>query len=127
MSHAWVVPLEGQLDLLLHWLEPLLDRPGLSPVAAPHIVVAEGAGETPPELEPFDALVGPVRIASEGVVADVIPVDPFLALRERIGATGDYAPHVVLARSDGTHAYEPIEAIASEAVRVDTLALVELS
>jgi len=33
----------------------------------------------------------------------------------------------VLAWSDGTHAYEPIEAIASEAVRVDTLALVELS
>jgi hypothetical protein len=123
---AWVVPLDGQLDLLLRWLEPILTRPGLIPVAAPHIVLGEAGAETV-ELEPFDALVGPVRMAPEGVVADVIPVEPFRALRERLGATGDYAPQVVFARSDGTHAYQPIEAVASEAVYVDTLTLVELS
>ena len=126
MSHAWVVPLEGQLDLLLHWLEPLLDRPGLSPVDAPHIVVGEGAGETPPELEPFDALVGPVRIASEGVVADVIPVEPFLELRARLGAEGAFTPQVVFAHADGTHELDPIEAVASDAVTVDTLTLLDL-
>ena len=43
----------------------------------------------------------------------MIPVEPFLALRAQIGARGDFAPHVVLARADGTHAYEPIEAVAS--------------
>jgi hypothetical protein len=123
----WVAPVGAQLDLLVRWLEPVLTRRGLTPVPVEELVIELGEAEAAAPFEPFDALVGPVRIASEGVVADVIPVEPFLALRERIGATGDYAPHVVLAWSDGTHAYEPIEAIASEAVRVDTLALVELS
>ena len=128
MTSTWVVPLEGQLDLLLRWLEPILHRPGLTPVPSPHIVVGAAAGGTAaaPAFEPFDALVGPVRIAPEGVLADVIPAEPFLALRALVGTSGDYAPQVVLARSDGTHAYEPIEAVASEAVYVDTLTLADL-
>jgi hypothetical protein len=65
-----------------------------------------------------------VQFAAEGVVAEVIPAEPFLALRARIGAHGDYAPRVVFARADGTREYEPIEAVASEAVLVDSLILV---
>jgi hypothetical protein len=122
MSGTLVAPLGGQLDLLVQWLEPILARPGLVREPAFQIVVGDAAG--PVELEPFDALVGPVQISADGVVAPVIPVEPFLALRARIGAQGDYAPHVVLARADGTHAYEPIEAVASEAVLIDSLILV---
>jgi hypothetical protein len=122
MSGTLVAPLGGQLDLLVQWLEPILARPGLVREPAFQIVVGEAAGAV--ELEPFDALVGPVQISAEGVVAPVIPVEPFLALRAQIGAAGDYAPHVVLARADGTHMYDPIEAVASEAVLIDSLILV---
>jgi hypothetical protein len=125
MSGVLVAPLGGQLDLLVQWLEPILARPGLVREPAFQIVVGETAGDPGAiELEPFDALVGPVQISAEGVVAPVIPVEPFLALRAQIGAHGDYAPRVVLARTDGTHAYEPIEAVASEAVLIDSLILV---
>jgi hypothetical protein len=125
VSGIWVAPLGGQLDLLVQWLEPILRRPGLVREPAFQIVVGEGAGDAGAiELEPFDALVGPVQISPEGVVAPVIPVEPFFALREQIGARGDYAPRVVLARADGTHAYEPIEAVASEAVLIGSLILV---
>ena len=124
---AWVVPLGAQLDLLLRWLEPILERPGLTRERDLQIVLAEAGDDAAPmEIEPFDALVGPVRIANEGVVADVIPVEPFLALRRRTGASGDFTPQVVLARTDGSHAYEPIEAVASEAVYVVAVELVEL-
>jgi hypothetical protein len=125
MSGTWVVPLGGQLDLLVQWLEPILRRPGLVREPAFQIVVGDAAGAPGAiEFEPFDALVGPVQFGAEGVVAEVIPVEPFAALRTRIGAQGDYAPRVVFARTDGTREYEPIEAVASEAVLVDSLILV---
>ena len=128
MSWAWVVPLGGQLDLLAGWLEPLLDRPGLVPVPAErlHIVVAAASSGEPPELEPFDALVGPVRVDATGVLADVIPVEPFLELRARLGAEGTFVPQVVFARADGTRTFDPIEAVASEAVYVGTLTRLDL-
>jgi hypothetical protein len=128
LTRAWVVPLGGQLDLLVRWLEPILDRPGLTRESVLRIVVAqvgEDAGEL--ELDPFDALVGPVRIAEEGIVADVIPVEPFLELRRRAGATGAFTPRVVLARADGSRTYDPIEAVASEGIYVDAVELVDLS
>ncbi len=125
MSGVWVAPLGSQLDLLVQWLEPILARPGLVREPAFQIVVGQAAGDPGTiELEPFDALVGPVQFAAEGVVAEVIPVEPFLALRAQIGADGEYAPRVVFARADGTHDYEPIEAVASEAVFIDSLILV---
>jgi hypothetical protein len=125
MSGTWVAPLGGQLDLLVQWLEPILRRPGLVREPAFQIVVGDAAGDPATiEFEPFDVLVGPVQFAAEGVVAEVIPIEPFLALRARIGAEGGYAPHVVLARADGTREYEPIEAVASEAVLVESLILV---
>jgi hypothetical protein len=128
MTRVWVVPLGAQLDLLARWLEPILDRPGLRRESELRIVVAE-AGESAGgvQLEPFDALVGPVRIADDGVVADVIPVEPFLELRRQAGATGEFAPRVVFARADGSQTYEQIEAVASEAIYVDAVELVDLS
>jgi hypothetical protein len=128
MTPAWVVPLGGQLDLLAHWLEPIVARPGLVPVPAEqlHVVVAPGSSGEPPEVEPFDALVGPVRVDATGVVADVIPVEPFLELRARLGAEGAFTPRVVFAHADGTHELDPIEAVASDAVTVDTLTLLDL-
>ena len=125
MTRSWIVPLGGQLDLLVLWLEPIVARPGLVPVPPEelHIVVAPATSTEPPELEPFDALVGPVRVDATGVVADVIPVEPFVALRARLGANGDFAPQVVFARADGTHELEPIEAVASEAVLVGAVTL----
>jgi hypothetical protein len=127
VSGTWVAPLGRQLDLLVQWLEPILARPGLVREPTFQIVVGEAATGGPGaiELEPFDALVGPVQFAVEGVVANVIPVEPFLALRAQIGAEGEYAPRVVFARTDGTQDYEPIEAVASEAVLVDSLILVQ--
>lgn len=131
MSLAWVVPLGGQLDLLSRWLEPIVDRPGLAPVAMEELRIvlcdAGPAHDEHIEFEPFDALVGPVRVDADGVVAGVIPLEPFLALRTLVGADNEYEPRVVFATSDGTHAYDPIEAVASEAVYVRELALVELS
>jgi hypothetical protein len=125
VSRTWVAPLGAQLDLLVQWLEPILARPGLVREPAFQVVVGEAAGDSGPiEFVPFYALVGPVQIAREGVVAGVIPTEPFLHLRTLIGADGDYAPRVVFARADGTHEYEPIEAVASEAVYIDTLTLV---
>ncbi len=64
-----------------------------------------------PTFEPFDALVGPVRAAPEGIVADVIPLEAFEAIVP--GAR----PHVVFARG----AAEPLEFVASEAVVVESV------
>ena len=70
MSDARVVaPLDGQLDLLVQ-----LARADPRPAGArracrrSQIVVGEGGGRhgAAIEFEPFDALVGPVRIAAEG-------------------------------------------------------------
>jgi hypothetical protein len=125
---AWVVPLGGQLDLLAHWLEPIVRRPGLVAVPAErlHVVVGSAATSEPPELEPFDALVGPVRVEPGGVLADVIPVEPFLELRELLGISGPFEPQVVFAHADGTRALEPLEAVASEAVLVRAVTLLDL-
>jgi hypothetical protein len=111
----WVAPIGAQLDLLVRWLEPVLTRSGLTPVPPDELVIDVGEGERAEPFEPFDALVGPVRMEADGVVADVIPVEAFDAVVR--GAT----PHVVFARSDGSVQYEPFEFVASEAVLVTTV------
>jgi hypothetical protein len=111
----WIAPIGDQMQLLVDWLEPVLTRPGLMPVPREELCIDIGEGDTAEQFEPFDALVGPVRMAPEGVVADVIPVDAFDAVVR--GAT----PLVVFARSDGSIEYEPLEFVASEAVIVTTV------
>jgi hypothetical protein len=111
----WVAPVGAQLDLLVRWLEPVLTRRGLTPVPVEELVIELGEAEAAAPFEPFDALVGPVRMERNGVVADVIPVDAFAAVVP--GAT----PQVVFARSDGSVSYEPFEFVASEAVVVTTV------
>jgi hypothetical protein len=91
------------------------------PAAELRIELGESDRADAPSFEPFDALVGPVRIDESGVVAGVIPEERFAELRALLDVRGAGAPLVVFARSDGTHAYEPIEAIASEAVVVTTV------
>ena len=108
----WVAPVGGQLRFLVDWLEPVLTRPGLEPVPVERLAIELGEADGVPEFEPFDALVGPVRAAPEGIVADVIPVEPFEALVP--GAR----PLVVFARGEEP---EPLEFVASEAVRVTTV------
>jgi len=120
---TWVAPVGDQLGLLVLWLGPILERPGLEavPQDALHVVVGDSTLDEAPAFEPFDALVGPVRIESDGVLADVQPVAPFLALREQLGASGDYAPRVVFAHADGTTELDALEAVASEAIVVSTI------
>jgi hypothetical protein len=127
VTRVWIAPLGGQLILLAQWLEPIVSRPGLVPVPAGalHIVVGAAQAAEPPVFEPFDALVGPVRVDEQEIVADVIPVEPFLELRQRLGLDDTYAPRVVFARGDGSAALEQIEAIASDAVSISTLTLAE--
>jgi hypothetical protein len=108
----WVAPVGEQLRFLVDWLEPVLSRPGLTPVAVEELCIELGEADAVPEFEPFDALVGPVRAGREGIVADVIPVEAFEALVP--GAQ----PLVVFAR--GTEP-EPLEFVASEAVIVSTV------
>jgi hypothetical protein len=130
MKRVWVVPLGEQLELLVSWLQPMLRRPGLTAAEELRIVVANASVDEEREtvaFEPFDALVGPVRFAEAGVVADVIPLEPFEELRSRIGAAGAFRPQVVFATADGTQSYEQIEAIASEAIYVDRVAVVDLT
>jgi hypothetical protein len=111
----WVAPVGDQLRLLVDWLEPVLSRPGLTPVPLADICIEIGESETIAPFEPFDALVGPVRMEPGGVVADVIPQEQFAALVP--GAT----PVVVFARTDGSVRYEPFEFVASEAVIVSAV------
>ena len=119
----WIAPVGEQLELLVSWLEPILERPGLSavPLEELHIALGESAASVAPAFEPFSALVGPVRIDADGVVADVIPVEPFLELRDALKLAGEFAPRVVFARAETGREYEPLEAIASESVVVSTL------
>jgi hypothetical protein len=109
---CWVAPVGAQLQFLVDWLEPILTRPGLTPVPVDDLCIELGEADAVPEFEPFDALVGPVRAAPQGIVADVIPVELFEAIVP--GAR----PHVVFAR--GAHA-EELEFVASEAVIVSTV------
>ena len=105
----WVAPVGAQLEFLANWLEPILSRPGLTPVPVDELCIELGEGDAANAFEPFDALVGPVRAAPEGIVADVIPVERFQAILP--GAT----PLVVFAR--GNHP-EELEFVANEAVHV---------
>ena len=107
----WVAPVGAQLAFLVDWLEPILTRPGLTPVPVDELCIELGEAENIPAFEPFDALVGPVRAAPEGIVADVIPVDAFEAIVP--GAR----PHVVFARGQA----DELEFVASEAVLVETV------
>jgi hypothetical protein len=111
----WIAPVGSQLELLVRWLEPVLSRQGLTPVPPAELCIELGEGDAAAPFEPFAALVGPVRIAPEGIVADVIPVESFTAIVP--GAE----PKVVFARSDGTAAQEPLEFVASEAVIVSAV------
>jgi hypothetical protein len=104
----WVAPVGEQLRFLVDWLEPILTRPGLEPVPVEQLCIELGEGDAPRPFEPFDALVGPVRAAPEGIVADVIPIEAFEAILP--GAR----PLVVFARG----ATEELEFVASEAVLV---------
>jgi hypothetical protein len=105
----WVAPVGDQLAFLVDWLEPILTRPGLEPVPVAELCIELGEGDAVQPFEPFDALVGPVRAAPEGIVADVIPLDAFEAILP--GAR----PLVVFAR--GTQP-EELEFVANEAVVV---------
>ena len=108
----WVAPVGEQLRFLVDWLDPVLSRPGLTRVPVDELCIELGAADAVPEFEPFDALVGPVRAAPEGIVADVIPVEAFQAILP--GAR----PIVVFARGDDA---QPLEFVASEAVIVSTV------
>ena len=107
--NVWVAPVGEQLRFLADWLEPILTRPGLTPVPIDELCIELGEADAVAEFEAFDALVGPVRAGTEGIVADVIPLEPFEALVP--GAR----PLVVFARGPEP---EPVEFVASEAVVV---------
>ena len=109
MTQRWVAPLGAQLEFLVDWLEPILTRPGLTPVPVEELCIELGEGDAPSPFEPFDALVGPVRAAPEGIVADVIPVERFVAILP--GAQ----PIVVFARGAQP---DELEFVANEAVVV---------
>jgi hypothetical protein len=108
----WVAPVGEQLRFLVDWLEPILSRPGLEPVPVEELCIELGEADAIVEFEPFDALVGPVRAAADGIVADVIPVGPFEELVP--GAR----PFVVFARGTDPG---PLEFVASEAVIVSAV------
>jgi hypothetical protein len=108
----WVAPVGAQLEFLVNWLEPVLSRPGLTPVPLAELCIEVGEADSVGAFEPFDALVGPVRAAPDGIVADVIPVEAFDEIVP--GAT----PVVVFARGPQQ---EEIEFVASEAVVVTEL------
>jgi hypothetical protein len=112
---TWVAPIGDQLRLLVDWLAPIFERPGLTAVPLEELRIELGEADAIGPFEPFDALVGPVRMEAEGIVADVIPVEAFDAVVP--GAT----PRVVFARADGSVAYEPFEFVASEAVLISTV------
>ena len=108
----WVAPVGEQLRFLTDWLEPILSRPGLTPVPVDELCIEIGEADTAADFEPFDALIGPVRAAPGGIVADVIPLDAFEAIVP--GAR----PLVVFAHGADP---EPVEFVASEAVVVTTV------
>ena len=108
----WVAPVGEQLGFLVDWLEPVLSRPGLTPVPVEELAIELGEGDVVQAFEPFDALVGPVRAAPDGIVADVIPLEEFEAILP--GAQ----PRVVFARGSLP---DELEFVASEAVVVTTV------
>jgi hypothetical protein len=122
VSPLWVAPVGDQLELLVSWLQPIVARPGLTavPLGRLHIALGESDAKAP-AFEPFSALVGPVRFDADGLVADVIPVEPFLELRRALKLTGAFTPRVVFAHSEPGCEYEPLEAVASDSVVVTEL------
>ncbi len=108
----WRAPVGAQLEFLVDWLEPVLTRPGLTPVPLDELCIDVGEADAIAAFEPFHALVGPVRAAPEGIVADVVPVEAFDAIVP--GAR----PLVVFARGLQP---EELEFVASEAVVVTEL------
>jgi hypothetical protein len=123
VSPRWIAPVGDDLELLVRWLEPILERPGLTAVPAGelHIELGESTVQAAPRFEPFSALVGPVRVDAEGIVADVIPVEPFLELRDALKLSGAFTPRVVFARAGPGYEHEPLEALASDSVVISTL------
>ena len=107
---CWVAPVGAQLQFLVNWLEPILSRPGLTPVPVDELCIELGEADGIPAFEPFDALVGPVRADAHGIVADVIPLEAFEAI-----VPGAH-PLVVFAHGAEP---EPLEFVASEAVIVE--------
>jgi hypothetical protein len=77
-------------------------------------------------LEPIDALVGPVRVVDEGVTGDVAPLDELRALHGAVGAAGELWPHVTFAYARAEAEMDEIEVVASDAVRIDAVSLVDL-
>jgi hypothetical protein len=132
----WCVLAEGRLDLVAYWLEPLLDRPGLTRVPAERLNVplqAVAPDDDPEPLiaevmercaaaTPIEARVGPVRAAAEGIVADVFPAAALLALLP--GET--LPPRVTFAYADAGVRLDELEAVVSHELLVDALHLVEL-
>jgi hypothetical protein len=105
----WVAPVGAQLQFLVDWLEPILGRPGLTPIPVDELCIDLGEADAVPPFEPFDALVGPVRAGARGIVADVIPLEAFEAI------VAGARPQVVFARGTA----DELEFVASEAVLVD--------
>ena len=105
----WVAPVGAQLAFLADWLEPILSRPGLTPVPVDELCIELGEADAVPAFEPFDALVGPVRASADGIVADVIPQEAFDEILP------GSRPRVVFARGPQT---AELEFVASEAIIV---------
>ena len=157
---TWHVLPAGQLDVLAAWLAPFLDRPFLSPVPAEWLhlttqgvdvardveretldrLVAEAAARCA-ALEPIAARVGPVRVVDEGVVADVEPVEPLVALRDVLQDADasvrgpdqvpdlrePFRPHVSFAYACADGELDELEAAVAADLVVDEVSLLLLS
>jgi hypothetical protein len=132
-KQTWFVTFDRRLDFLATWLAPILDRPYLSHVPHEWLHLTMGAGddaaavrERCAALAPIDALVGPVRVVDEGVTADVQPLDELRALHAAVGAAGELWPHVTFAYARADAEMDEIEVVASDAVLIDSVSLVDL-
>jgi hypothetical protein len=133
VRRMWYVTFDGQLDFLRCWLEPILERPYLSPVPHEwlHMTLGEGddatvVRERSAALQPVDALVGPARVVDEGIAADVQPRGEIEALYAATGARGEFWPHVTFAYSREEREVEELEVNASDAVYISALSLVDV-
>jgi hypothetical protein len=129
----WYVAFDGQLDFLRCWLEPILDRPYLSPVPPEwlHMTLGEGddvdtVRERCKELQPVDALVGPARVVDEGIAGEVQPREEIEALHQAAGVSGEFWPHVSFAYSREDTEMDELEVNASDAVYISALSLVDV-
>jgi hypothetical protein len=131
----WYVTFDGQLDFLRTWLEPILDRPYLSPVPQEwlHMTLSdsddadvETVRERCKELQPIDALVGPARVMDEGVVGGVLPHEEVEPLFAAVGVRGDVWPHVSFAYAREQADMEELEVNASDAVYISAISLVDV-